>query len=286
MYRDNAPLSGATLNGTGSAATFSGTFPAGEYRAEALPGATCPAAMAGTHTIILYPSPAPPTITGPDQACNSATLVAVPGDNGNGIRWDDNTTTPVRTLTATATCAAISTSPNGCTSATTTFACTISTPAAIGSAPDPLCCCCCGSSPIEGVCQADVPGPQGPKGDAGATGAPGPQGPKGDKGDPGATGAPGPKGDPGTPGATGPQGAPGTAFSLDLPAYGPCSSQQWSTTSIWHETHARSYCMLLNDCANLFYISGDQSGFKCLDSACARFTKSSAASAADYRCWQ
>ncbi|MBI4704237.1 MAG: collagen-like protein [Deltaproteobacteria bacterium] len=46
-------------------------------------------------------------------------------------------------------------------------------------------------------------GPQGPKGDPGATG---PQGPKGDKGDTGAAGVQGPKGDPGP---TGPQGLTG-----------------------------------------------------------------------------
>ena len=106
----------------------------------------------------MYPTPAPPTITGPNEACNSATLVAVPGDNGNGIQWDDNSTAPVRTLTATTTCAAISTSPYGCTSATATFACTVSTPAAAGSAPDPLCCCQCGLALINDNCAAPAQG--------------------------------------------------------------------------------------------------------------------------------
>ena len=50
-------------------------------------------------------------------------------------------------------------------------------------------------------------GPQGPKGDTGATGATGPQGPKGDTGATGATGPQGPKGDTG---ATGPKGDTGT----------------------------------------------------------------------------
>ena len=49
-------------------------------------------------------------------------------------------------------------------------------------------------------------GPQGPKGDTGATGATGPQGPKGDTGPKGDQGAQGPKGDTG---ATGPQGPKG-----------------------------------------------------------------------------
>jgi hypothetical protein len=158
LFRDNAPVSGATLTGTGSAATFSGTFAAGAYQAESLPGNYCPLAMAGTHTISLYPKPAPPTITGPAQACNSAILVAVPGDNGNGIKWNNNSTAPVRTLTATTTCAAIATSSYGCTSATTTFTCTIRSPAAAGSAPDALCCCQCGLTVNAGKCSATSAG--------------------------------------------------------------------------------------------------------------------------------
>ena len=258
LYRDNAPVSGATLNGTGSAATWSGTFAAGEYRAEALPGATCPAAMAGTHTVTMYPTPASPTITGPNEACNSATLVAVPGDHGNGIKWDDNSTAPVRTLMATTACAAIATSPNGCTSTTTTFACTISTPAAIGSTPDPLCCCCCGSSPIEGVCQADVPGPQGPKGDTGATG---PQGPKGDTGATGATGPQGPQGPKGDTGATGARGATGAtgpagpAGTIVIPSY---TNQTLTFTNdhttwvkYWSADMLRVLCLQTNDCSGV-----------------------------------
>ena len=49
-------------------------------------------------------------------------------------------------------------------------------------------------------------GPQGEKGDPGATG---PAGPQGEKGDPGATGPAGPQGEKGDPGATGPAGPDG-----------------------------------------------------------------------------
>jgi hypothetical protein len=52
-------------------------------------------------------------------------------------------------------------------------------------------------------------GPQGPKGDTGATGPIGPQGPKGDTGATGPVGPQGPKGDTGATGATGPQGPAG-----------------------------------------------------------------------------
>ena len=277
LYRDHAPLSGATLNGTGSAATFSGTFAAGDYRTEALPGATCPAAMAGTHTVTMYPLPAPPTITGPDQACNSATLVAVPGDHGNGIKWDNNSTTPVRTLTATTTCSAISTSPYGCTSAYTTFECTISTPAAIGSPPDLLCCCCCGSSPIEGLCQADVPGPQGPKGDTGATGPQGPAGPQGPKGDPG------------------PQGPPGPSGTGSFYPYVTCTI----TREIgWSIDVLQLYCPITNDCMGVWFFTRAGSGgccshyryySQCADSGCItvdRDEKLSTVGVSGGRCWQ
>jgi collagen triple helix repeat protein len=65
-------------------------------------------------------------------------------------------------------------------------------------------------------------GPQGPKGDTGATGPQGPQGPKGDTGATGPHGPQGPKGDTGATGATGatgpagPQGPPGQSGEIGL----------------------------------------------------------------------
>jgi hypothetical protein len=159
LYRDNSPLSGVTITGGGSAATFSGMFTAGVYRVESLPGASCPAAMDGTHTITMYPVPAPPAITGPEVACNTATLVAVPGDHGNGILWTDNdSTNPARIVTSSNTYSAVSTSVYGCQSGSSSFSCTISFPAAAGSAPDPLCCCLCGLTAISGKCSTPSTG--------------------------------------------------------------------------------------------------------------------------------
>jgi hypothetical protein len=153
LYRDNSPLSGATITGGGSAATFSGTFTAGVYRVESLPGASCPAAMDSTHTITMYPVPAPPAITGPEVACNTATLVAIPGDHGSGISWTDvESTNPARIVTTTNTYTAVSTSAHGCQSGSSSFSCNISLPAAAGAAPDPLCCCRCGLSVVSGKC--------------------------------------------------------------------------------------------------------------------------------------
>jgi hypothetical protein len=153
LYRDNSPLSGATIEGDGSAATFSGMFTAGVYRVESLPGASCPAAMDGTHTVTMYPVPAPPAITGPEVACNTATLVAVPGDHGSGISWTDIVSTnPARIVTSSNTYTAVSTSPVGCQSNPSSFVCDISYPSAAGAAPDPLCCCQCGLTDVKGIC--------------------------------------------------------------------------------------------------------------------------------------
>jgi hypothetical protein len=157
LYRDNTPLPGVTVSGTGSEASFNGTFAAGVYHAEALPGTTCPAIMAGTHTITMYPLPAPPTIAGPSSACVSATIVAVPGDHGTGIRWTDNpNTVPVRTVTSSGTYNAVSISAFGCVSSSSTFISQIAVPAPEGSTPDPLCCCACGLSVSDGKCTAEA----------------------------------------------------------------------------------------------------------------------------------
>ena len=75
------------------------------------------------------------------------------------------------------------------------------------------------------------PGPQGPSGPKGNTGAVGPKGDKGDagatgpKGDKGGTGATGPKGDKGNTGATGPQGPQGPTG--DTGPQGPKGDRGW-----------------------------------------------------------
>jgi hypothetical protein len=54
LYANNVPKSGATLTGTGSAATFTGSFEVGTYSARTVAGgAFCPAEMAGTVPISL-----------------------------------------------------------------------------------------------------------------------------------------------------------------------------------------------------------------------------------------
>ena len=61
-------------------------------------------------------------------------------------------------------------------------------------------------SDMPAVAAVNIKGPQGEKGDTGATG---PEGPQGEKGDTGATGPEGPQGEKGETGATGPEGPQG-----------------------------------------------------------------------------
>ncbi|HFI0564497.1 TPA: LPXTG cell wall anchor domain-containing protein, partial [Streptococcus suis] len=70
-------------------------------------------------------------------------------------------------------------------------------------------------------------GPQGPKGDTGATGPAGPQGPKGDTGATGPAGVAGPKGDTGSTGPAGPQGDTGST--------GPQGETSTTATTLFEE---------------------------------------------------
>jgi uncharacterized protein (TIGR02145 family) len=58
LYAAGVPLDGATLTGGGSPATFSGSFEAGTYSAQTVPGGGfCLAVMKGTHTVSENPVP-------------------------------------------------------------------------------------------------------------------------------------------------------------------------------------------------------------------------------------
>jgi hypothetical protein len=63
LYR-NGTMIGTTLEGTGSAATFSGSFEAGTYSAQTVPGsAFCPAEMTGSHEVSENPLPSDLSLT-------------------------------------------------------------------------------------------------------------------------------------------------------------------------------------------------------------------------------
>jgi hypothetical protein len=129
LYKDGTTAV-AALPGTGSAATFSGTVgEAGTYtaRAIALPE-YCPAVMTGSHAVASTPSPEPPALAGSSAYCTSGTITATAGSDGNGIRWDDGSSAAVRTVTATGTYYAMSTSEPGCESSAASITTTVTQP--------------------------------------------------------------------------------------------------------------------------------------------------------------
>jgi hypothetical protein len=101
------------------------------------------------------PIPEPPSMTGAGTHCTgAATITASVGANGNGIKWDDNSTSSSRNVMASGTYRAISTTTAGCTSSTATVTVTIGTPSASGSAPNSACRCAPGLTECSGTCQA------------------------------------------------------------------------------------------------------------------------------------
>jgi hypothetical protein len=99
--------------------------------------------------------PGTPTITGNTSYCTSGTISATAGANGNGIRWDNNSTTSTRTVNISGTnnYYAVTTSAAGCTSSTTTFSVTINQPGGSGQAPT-ACGCASGLANCGSTCQS------------------------------------------------------------------------------------------------------------------------------------
>jgi hypothetical protein len=88
LYKNDALLPGATIAGTGGAATFSGYFLAGTYRVETEAGAFCPVAMNGTRTITENPLPTPPQLNTPANVCQDAgTIVFVASGHSGTADW-------------------------------------------------------------------------------------------------------------------------------------------------------------------------------------------------------
>jgi hypothetical protein len=130
LLRDDAPV--GALNGTGSAATFSGTFAvAGVYTAEVsvADGTYCAATMNGSHNIAENPLPSPPAMGGGGSQCGGTLpITASPGTNGTGIRWTDNGSTETTRNVGTGTYYAVTTnSTTGCESTSSGVAVTINT---------------------------------------------------------------------------------------------------------------------------------------------------------------
>jgi hypothetical protein len=153
LYRDGTTVV-ATLTGDGNTATFcEAVNEAGIYtaRAVALPE-YCPATMNGS-LLVESVSPEAPAMGGSSSYCTSGTITATAGSGGNGIRWTDNeSTAALRTVTATGTYRAVTTSVSGCISSPATISVTILLPGTSGDATT-VCGCASGLSDCSGTCQ-------------------------------------------------------------------------------------------------------------------------------------
>jgi hypothetical protein len=70
LYRDDTPLSGVTVTGTDSPATFSGLFTEeGTYTAKTVAGVFCPLEMSGSPTVAVLISPDPPELSHDGPKC-------------------------------------------------------------------------------------------------------------------------------------------------------------------------------------------------------------------------
>jgi hypothetical protein len=154
LYKDGNAVD--ALTGTGSAETFTGTFAgAGNYAVRVKDNGTyCAAQMAGVHTVSESPVPTAPVMGGSSSYCNSGTITATAGNGGTGILWDDGSTLTLRTVNASGTYYAVTTSAAGCTGSTATITVTIGQGAADGRVPDATCGCAEGLADCGGACQA------------------------------------------------------------------------------------------------------------------------------------
>jgi hypothetical protein len=154
-YEDGEPLP----DSNSASYTIQAGQAAGEYKyVRVASNAECPGGVpSNTFTVTVNPLPDPPVMGGDGNAyCNSGTITATAGSNGNGIRWDDGSTLTLRTVNTTGanTYRAVTTSAAGCTSSTATITVTVSQGAAAGQAPDATCGCAEGLNECNSVCSA------------------------------------------------------------------------------------------------------------------------------------
>jgi hypothetical protein len=101
---------------------------------------------------IMNPIPGMPSIGGSGARCNSASLSAVRGTNGTGIRWWDGSTVTPRTVTASGNYSAVTTSDAGCVSDARTVSVTITTQLGANGEPATACGCGSGLKDCSGTC--------------------------------------------------------------------------------------------------------------------------------------
>jgi hypothetical protein len=144
-------------NGTGIRWTDTGNTTAtrsvgtGTYYAVTTSANGCESAAASV-SVTINTIPVAPTMRGSSSYCTSGTITATYGTGGNGIKWDNNSTTSLRTVDASGTYRAVTTSAAGCTSSTATITVTIVQPGASGYAKT-ACGCANGLNDCSGTCQ-------------------------------------------------------------------------------------------------------------------------------------
>jgi hypothetical protein len=159
LYKDGAEVD--ELTGTDAGATFTGTFAgAGTYAAQVKDNGTyCAAQMSGTYVVSENPVPDAPATGGSGTFCSIAgsTITAMPGSGGNGIRWTDNSNTDSpRTVTASGTYYAVTTSAGGCESSAASVSVSIGTPGAVNQPADPTCGCVSGTVNCGNTCKTEA----------------------------------------------------------------------------------------------------------------------------------
>jgi hypothetical protein len=149
LYK-NGTATGTVLNGTGSAATFTGKFDAaGTYTARVLDNAMfCGGAMKGAHAITENPLPKTPAIAQPANVCqNTGNLVFTANNYSGTLTWTSNgggaedgnnvTFSSAETGTKTVTARSEQTYPGAptCYSSTVTRSATVNAPPVISAHP-------------------------------------------------------------------------------------------------------------------------------------------------------
>jgi hypothetical protein len=123
-YEDGIPIENSN---TTTISIPAGAKTTGTYAYVRVAGNAACTLSSNTYTVEVTDAPDAPTMSGDGAQCGGVRQIsATPGTGGNGIRWtDNNSTSQMRSATATGTYYAVTTSANGCESAQATVAVTI-----------------------------------------------------------------------------------------------------------------------------------------------------------------
>jgi hypothetical protein len=88
LCRDNTPITGATVTGTDSPATFSGPFTAeGTYTAKTVAGVFCPVEMDGSPTVTVLKSPDLPELSHDGPKCSGEYITFTASGSSEHYTW-------------------------------------------------------------------------------------------------------------------------------------------------------------------------------------------------------